>query len=118
MKRTFFPLLSSALLTRSTVIISLKLPMWTVPLGVIPAATVYCFLSPFSSMTRSAVLSAQCITSVLSFESCDIMRNVKHFSYKRCGFIDRDWDILSFLTISVRNKSGFSVVDKCQEHGS
>src|SRR3989338_8124834 len=59
MNLTSFPLSLNALETKSTVIISLKLPICIVPEGVIPAAHVYLFLFPFSFITLSAAWSAQ-----------------------------------------------------------
>ena len=59
MKRTFLPRSRSARTTKSTVIISRKFPIWTVPDGVIPEAHVYESRSPFCLMIRSACWSAQ-----------------------------------------------------------
>ena len=60
MNLTFLPNFFRALATKSTVMISLKLPMCTTPLGVIPAATVYSGRSPLASTIFFATLSGHC----------------------------------------------------------
>ena len=59
MKRTLRPRSRSARTTSSVLMISRKLPMCTVPEGVMPEAATYSSLSPFSRITCSAYRSAQ-----------------------------------------------------------
>ena len=72
MKRTFLPRSRKALTIKSTVMISRKLPMCTVPDGVIPDAHVYSSMSPLCSIILLACWSAQWHNS-FSFRSVLIM---------------------------------------------
>src|SRR5690606_18246867 len=80
MKRTCLPASRSARATRSTVMISRKLPMWTTPEGVIPAATVISSASGWAAIVRAAAKSAQCekygsglgISALVGPEACGI----------------------------------------------